>query len=100
MVEDRVKWTRCALVGMVNYVVEGSMLEKLGLVGAERWLKVEGHWSERHQQILGMDFAASTDIVSSSEMLAVGMVQPSRLCERVTVRSMTGRPYPLLWLGH
>jgi hypothetical protein len=78
MVVGTVKWTRCVQVGRVSCVVEGSMLGKPELVGAERRPKVVTHWSGMQQQILGMGFAVWTDIVSSSGMLAVKTVQPSR----------------------
>jgi hypothetical protein len=78
MVVGTVKSTRCVQVGRVSCVVEGSMLEKPESAGVERRLKVAIHWLEMQQQILGMDFAVWTGIVSSSEMLAVKTVQPSR----------------------
>jgi hypothetical protein len=54
------------------------MLGKPGSAGVKRRLKVATHWSGMRQQILGMGFAVWTGIASSSEMLAVKTVQPSR----------------------
>ena len=88
--------THCELVCKANCAVEGSMWEKLVSAGAERWPKVEVHWSEKRQQILGMGFAASTGTGNSFEKLAV-TGQPSRQHERVNLRRWKGIPYPLLW---
>jgi hypothetical protein len=78
MVVGTVKSTRCVQVGRVSCVVGGSMLGKPGSAGVKRRLKVATHWSGMRQQILGMGFAVWTGIASSSEMLAVKTVQPSR----------------------
>lgn len=100
MVEGRAESTRCGPVGMVSYVVGGSMSGIPELVGAVRVLKAVARWLGRRQQILEMGSAASTGTVSSSEMLAVKTVQPSRHFASVIVRSLTRIPCPLPWQAH
>ena len=98
--EGTAESTRCVLVGMVSCAVRGSMWGKPGSAGVVQWLKVEVHWSERHQQILGMGFAASTGTANPFETRAVKTVQPLRQRGRVNLQWWMGRPYPSPWQVH